>query len=274
MERNRFGRNIKLKNITDSISLKGKTSLISGASSGIGRSISYRFAEAGSDLILVDINEDGLKDTLECVKEFDCIKKIYKIDLSKKEEIDRYWFDPDFIVPDIIINNAGIYPFKDYLKVDEVFYAKTLEVNLHSVFWMCQNFIRRRAKKGGVIVNIASIEGVIPFKEDMAHYSISKSGVIALTRSLARDYGKKGFRVNGILPGAIKTPGTEILIKTAIAKLQFNLIKTSRDFSSRLTIGRWGNSDEVAKVVLFLSSDMASYVHGAIIPVDGGFLSA
>jgi len=265
---------LKLKNITESIFLKGKTSLISGASSGIGRSISYRFAEAGSNLILVDIDEDGLNSTLEYLKEFDCIKKIYKIDLSKKEEIDKYWMDPSFTIPDILINNAGIYPFKKYLEVEEIFYAKTLDVNLHSVFWMCQNFIRKRDKKGGVIVNISSIEGVVPFKEDLAHYSISKSGVIALTRSLARDYGKKGFRVNGVLPGAIKTPGTKILIKNAILKLQLNLVRTLMDFNSRLTIGRWGDADEIAKVVLFLSSDLASYVHGAIIPVDGGFLSA
>lgn len=274
MERYRTRKRVKLKNIANSISLKGKTSLISGASSGIGRSISYRFAEAGSNLILIDIDEEGLNSTLEYLKEFDCLKKICRIDLSKKQEIDKYWLDPGFCIPDILVNNAGIYPFKNYLKVDELFYANTLEVNLSSVFWMCQNFIRRREKIGGIIVNISSIEGVIPFKEDMAHYSISKSGVIALTRSLARDYGKKGFRVNGILPGAIKTPGTEILIKTAITKLQFGLIRTAMDFNSRITIGRWGSSDEVAKVVLFLSSDMASYVHGAIIPVDGGFLSA
>jgi len=274
MEQYGVGKRVKLKNLTESISLKGKTALVSGASSGIGRSISWRFAEAGSDLILVDIDEVGLNSTLEYLKEFDCIKKIYKIDLSKKEEIDNYWADPNFDLPDILINNAGIYPFKNYLKVDEIFYAKTLEVNLNSVFWMCQNFIRKSEKKGGVIVNISSIEAVVPFKEDMAHYSISKSGVIALTRSLARDYGKKGFRVNGILPGAIKTPGTESLIKTAITKLQLNLIKTGMDFNSRLTLGRWGSSDEVAKVVLFLSSDMASYVHGTMIPVDGGFLSA
>ncbi len=135
-------------------------------------------------------------------------------------------------------------------------------------------FYQKKREKGGVIVNISSIEGVVPFKEDLAHYSISKSGVIALTRSLARDYGKKGFRVNGVLPGAIKTPGTKILIKNAILKLQLNLVRTLMDFNSRLTIGRWGDADEIAKVVLFLSSDLASYVHGAIIPVDGGFLSA
>jgi NAD(P)-dependent dehydrogenase (short-subunit alcohol dehydrogenase family) len=82
------------------------------------------------------------------------------------------------------------------------------------------------------------------------------------------------IRVNGVLPGAIKTPGTESHIKNAILKLQFNLIKTSIDFKARLTAGRWGNPDEVALVVIFLSSDLSSYVHGVMLPVDGGFLAS
>ncbi len=269
-----MGKKNNLESLTESIALKGKKTLISGAGSGIGRAISYRFAEAGSDLLLLDINEKGLQSTEKCLDSFNCNKQNYVFDLSKKEEIDKFWENLDGDIPDILINNAGIYPFKDYLEVDANFYAKTLEINLDSVFWMCQNFIRKRKKRGGIIVNTSSIEALVPFKEDLAHYSISKSGVIALTRSLARDYGRKGFRVNGILPGAIKTPGTDSLVKGAIAKLQLNLIKTAYDFNSRLALGRWGKPDEVAKVVLFLSSDLASYVQGVMLPVDGGFLSS
>jgi len=80
-----------------------------------------------------------------------------------------FWKNISGNLPDILINNAGIYPFKDYLKVDEIFYARTLEINLNSVFWMCQNFIRKREKLGGIIVNISSIEAVVSFKEDLAH---------------------------------------------------------------------------------------------------------
>jgi 3-oxoacyl-[acyl-carrier protein] reductase len=149
-----------------------------------------------------------------------------------------------------------------------------MDINLNSVFWMCQNFIKRRGKQGGIIINISSIEAILPFKEDLVQYSISKSGVIALTRSLARDYGRKGFRANVILPGAIKTPGTRGLAKDAIVNLRLDLMKTGYDFQQRLALGRWGNPDEVAKVALFLASDLASYVQGAMIPVDGGFLSS
>jgi NAD(P)-dependent dehydrogenase (short-subunit alcohol dehydrogenase family) len=173
-----------------------------------------------------------------------------------------------------LINNAGIYPTQDFLKVTEEQYQKTIDINLNSVFWMCQWFINRRKKLGGVIVNISSIEAILPFKKDLIPYSVSKIGVIALTRSIARDYGIMGFRANVILPGAIKTPGTSFLINDALKNLRFGLMQVGIDFQHRLALGRWGKPEEVANVILILSSDMASYVQGAVIPVDGGFLSS
>ncbi|MBM3700690.1 MAG: SDR family oxidoreductase [Actinobacteria bacterium] len=269
--------NLSLKeepsSLNEIVSLKGRKTLISGAASGIGRAIAIRFAEAGSDLILVDIDKKGLDEVKEKTQLNGNAVLALCSDLSGKDAVRDLWetISPD--VPDTIVNNAGIYPFKDYLQIDRNFYENTLEVNLNSVFWMCQNFIRKRGSRGGIIINISSIEALIPFKEDMAHYSVSKAGVMALTRSLARDYGRKGFRVNCVLPGAIRTPGTESLVKKAITKLQLNLIRAGINFNSRLTLGRWGKPDEVAKVVLFIASDMASYVQGTMIPVDGGFLS-
>ena len=147
-----------------------------------------------------------------------------------------------------------------------------MNVNLNQVFWMCQHFIRKNQNKGGNILNISSIEAILPFKEGMSHYTISKMGVIALTRGLAKDYGKKGFRVNGLIPGGILTPGTKNVAKD-ITKLKFGLIKTGYDFSTRLPLGRVGDPDEVALSALFMVSDMSSYITGALVPVDGGFLS-
>ncbi len=271
----RFRRSFpELLQLSRLISLSGKKTLITGAASGIGMAITKRFAEAGSSLILVDIDKEGLDKTRHSLEDYTGDQSTHIVDLSKKDQIDKLWGSFGQQIPDILINNAGIYPFADYLKIDEKFYAKTLDVNLNSVFWMCQNFIKRRLDRGGVIINVSTIEAILPFKADLAHYGVSKSGVISLTRSLARDYGKNGFRINVILPGAIKTPGTDSLVKEAISRLRFNLIKTGYDFQTRLALGRWGDPDEVAKVALFLSSDLASYVHGAMIPVDGGFLSS
>lgn len=263
-----------MKSSNELLSLRGRRVLITGASSGIGRAMATRFAEAGADLNLLDIDESGLAETVGSVRRWNRAVATSRLDLSRKEEIEAFWERVGDEIPDTLINNAGIYPMRDYLEVDQGFWDKTLRANLDSAVWMCQGFIARRQKRGGVIINVSSIEAVLPFKEDMVPYSISKSGVLALTRALARDYGRRGFRVNAILPGAIRTPGTEGFAKHALSQFKIGLLKTGYDFQCRLALGRWGQPDEVARVALFLASDLASYVQGALIPVDGGFLSS
>jgi NAD(P)-dependent dehydrogenase (short-subunit alcohol dehydrogenase family) len=263
-----------MKPTTELVSMEGRRVLITGASSGIGKAAALRFAEAGADLVLLDLDERGLSRTTGETEKFPCNTITCSVDLSQKEAIDDFWAHIEEPLPDTLINNAGIYPMIDYLELDQAFLDTTLKVNLESVFWMCQNFIKKRKDKGGVIVNVSSIEAITPFKRDMAQYSVSKAGVLALTRSLARDYGKQGFRANVVVPGAIRTPGTHSLVKTAIVKCNLELVKTGYDFQSRLALGRWGQPDEVARVILFLASDLSSYIQGAVIPVDGGFLTS
>jgi len=261
--------------LSELISLKGKVSLVTGAAAGIGKAIALRFAEAGSDLYIVDINEEGLKSLVQEIKDTFNIEVLsFKKDLSKKEEIDALWNEIKGREPDILVNNAGIYIFKDFRDVDENFLDFIMKVNLYSAFWMSQYMIKRRENKGGVIINIGSIEAIMPFAKCLVHYDISKAGIFALTRALAKEYGKLGFRINAVVPGGIKTPGTGKLRKEAIIKLKIDIIKTGINFMTRLPLGRMGDPDEVARAVLFLASDLASYVHGALIPVDGGFLSA
>ena len=262
-----------LKPLNELISLKGKRALITGSAIGIGKSIAYRFAEAGADLELVDINEKGLKTVKEELSQFESEVNLHKVDLSKKEEIGALWEELAGKEPDILVNNAGVYPFKNFLEVDEDFLKKVMDINLNSVFWMCQQMIGKRIKKGGVIINIGSIEAILPFAEDLSSYSISKMGVIALTRSLAKEHGKDGFRVNVILPGGIVTPGTKGVAKQ-LSKFKVGLLKLGLAFKWRLPADRGGRADEVARIALVLASDLSSYVHGALIPVDGGFLSA
>jgi NAD(P)-dependent dehydrogenase (short-subunit alcohol dehydrogenase family) len=265
--------------LSELISLKGKKALITGSALGIGKAMACRFAEAGADLELVDMNERGLKTVAGELSRFEVKINIHKVDLSSKEEVDALWGKLKGEEPDILVNNAGIYPFRNFLEVDDDFLSKVMDINLKSVLLMCQHMIRSRLKtrsrlkRGGVIINIGSIEALVPFVEGMAPYSISKAGVIALTRSLAKEYGKNGFRINVIIPGGIVTPGTKAVARE-ITQLRLSLIGTGMLFSTRLPIKRGGLPDEVARIAVVLASDLSSYVHGALIPVDGGFLSA
>lgn len=255
------------------ISLEGKRALITGAAGGIGRAIAWRYAEAGAALELVDIDAATLACTAEELAPFAVEVNTHVIDLAHKEQIDALWERLRGQEPDILVNNAGIYPFREFVDADEEFVRRVMEINLLSVSWMCRDMICGRGKRGGVIINLGSIEAVLPFKEDLAHYSVSKAGVIALTRALAKEYARHGFRVNAILPGGIMTPGTKAAAKQVL-RFRFDLIKTGIEFSQRLPAGRVGQPDEVARLALVLASDLATYVHGVAIPVDGGFLAA
>ncbi|WP_457751545.1 SDR family NAD(P)-dependent oxidoreductase [Thermococcus sp.] len=260
------------KPLEELISLKGRRALITGAASGIGRATALRFAEAGADIELVDLNESGLEETRELAEKFGVEVNLHRVDLSRKIEIDALWEGLKGREPDILVNNAGVYWFKDFTEVDEAFYDRVMEINLHSVFWMCQHFVRARKGRGGVIINVSSIEAFLPFAKGLTHYDTAKLGVVALTRAIARDYGKR-IRANVIVPGGIETEGVKRLKKEAIMKFDMEKISISFNFNARLPMGRFGQPDEVARVMLFLASDLASYVNGAIIPVDGGFLS-
>lgn len=262
-----------MRTSTDLLRMKGRRVLITGAAAGIGKALAHRFAEAGADLILLDINEAGLARAAEDLGAA-CKVTTHVVDLSDRARIDAFWGQPDVSIPDTLINNAGAYRMRDFFEIDAHYLDATLALNLESALWMCQRFIARRKKAGGVIVNISSVEAIVPFRDDLIPYGMSKAGILALTRSLAHAFGRQGFRVNALLPGAIKTPGTEQLRKAAVQRLNVDLMKTGYEFGARLSLGRWGLPDEVATVALFLASDLASYVQGAAIPVDGGFLSS
>ena len=265
-----FSKNEK-KPLTELMSLKGKSAVITGSASGIGKAIAFRFAEANADLELVDLNTEGLKRVKDELSAFPVEIGVHKVDLAEKEEISSLWDGLGDV--DVLVNNAGTYPEKDFLEIDGEFLESVMDVNLNQVLWMSQRFISRRKGKGGSIINVASIEALLPFKEHLSHYSMAKAGVIALTRGLARDYGKDGFRANAILPGGIITPGTMGMAKE-VYKLRLDLVKTGLEFRSRLPMRRLGDPDEVARIALVLASELSSYVTGALVAVDGGFLSA
>ena len=262
-----------LTSLSELISLRNKRALITGSGTGIGEAIAIRFAEAGADLELVDINEERLNKVKEELEQFNVRIGTDKVDLSKKEQIDALWKKLEGKEPLILVNNAGIYPAKSFLDVDETFLEKVMDVNLNSVIWMCQHMIKSRLKKGGIIINMGSIEAVMPLKEELAHYDVSKAGVMVLSRALASEYGKHGFRINVLVPGGIWTSGTKNLAREAM-KFKLNIVKSAIEYDMRTPLGRLGKADEIARMALVLASDLSSYVNGTIVVVDGGFLSA
>ncbi len=262
----------KLPALDDLISLQSKRALITGAAAGIGKAIARRLGEAGAALDLIDLDAKKLHQTATELRQAGYSVSEHILDLAKRDAIEQFWNALN-LVPDILINNAGIYPTQHFSQLTAETYDRVMDINLHAVTFMCQNFIRRRIKQGGVIVNISSIEAILPFKEDLATYSVSKAGVIALTRALAHEYAQHGFRINAIVPGGILTEGTKA-VAAQVLHLKFGLIKTGYDFQQRLPAGRMGQPDDVARMVLVLTCDLASYVHGVLIPVDGGFLSS
>jgi 3-oxoacyl-[acyl-carrier protein] reductase len=255
------------------LSLRGKQALITGAAAGIGKAIARRYAEAGATLHLVDVNATKLAEVAAELSAYSTSIQTHVLDLSDKPSVTKLWASLHGNEPEILVNNAGIYPEKPVLEIDEAFYRKVMEINLDSVFWMCQEMVARRLKRGGIIINIGTIESILPFKDGLAHYAMSKAGVVALTRALAKEYARHGFRVNALLPGGIVTEGTKAVAKQLL-QLKLGLLKVGYDFQQRLPVGRVGHPDEVARMALVLATDLASYVHGSVIPVDGGFLSA
>ncbi len=264
---------MSLPRIHELISLKGKSAIVTGAASGIGRATALRLAEAGASLYLLDIDYDGLSKVRDEALNYDVKTELFKVDLSKKEEIDNLWNLIKGREPSILVNNAGIYIFRDFIDVDEAFLDNIMKVNLYSMFWMCQNMVKSRDKKGGIIVNVSSIESILPFAKDLIHYDISKIGVLALTRALAREYSRMGFRINAVVPGGIETESVKKLKEKTLLRLEISRVATGLQFMSRLPIGRFGHPDEVARVILFLVSELSSYITGAVVVVDGGFTS-
>jgi len=257
------------------LSLSGTRALVTGAASGIGRAVALRLAEAGAAVALADRDEGGLCRSEEVLRrELERPPEVtrHAVDLSSRDAIVRLWdgLEP---LPSTLVNSAGSYPFRAFTAIDEDAYRRAMAVNLDAVFWMCQEMIRRRGRKGGAIVNVGSIEAVLPFKADLAPYGASKAGVIALTRSLAREHGRSGFRINVVVPGGIDTPGTR---RAAREVLRFRLgrLVDGIDYSRRVPLGRLGQPDEVARVVAFLASPASAYMLGSVVVVDGGFLSA
>ena len=245
--------------------LKGKLGVITGAASGIGRASAGQFAAEGADLILVDIDQEGLETAASELRRADCgVQTVYG-DVSSEDTAKRICA----LVRsgngsiDVLVNCAGVDLDASITATSLCQWDKLMDVNLKAVFLICKHAIPLMTKAGASIINIASAAGVSPIPNRPA-YIASKGAVIALTRSLALDLAPS-IRVNCICPGAVETPLLESGLRGA-----GDYQSARRMIQSRYPLGRIAEPPEIASVVAFLASDDSSYMTGAIIPVDGG----
>lgn len=248
------------------IDLSGKTAVITGAAQGIGKACAIKLAEAGlMGLTIVDIKIDGPGE--ETKKEIEALGTkviLFAGDVTKPETAQaslKQTFDT-FGSVDIIVNNAGIVRQRDLFTTEDDAWDVTMAVNLKSVFlFMKYGAMIMKEQAHGVIINMASISGITGSNSG-PDYGASKAGVIALSKFGSRTLAPFGIRVNAVAPGTIET---EMVV---IARTQLTPEQVEKRLSS-IPMGRMGTPDEVAKAVLFLASDLASYVSGDTLTVTG-----
>lgn len=251
------------------LDFKGKSVLITGAASGIGLESSVAFLENGADVYMADYNEKALSEKAEMLKEKYPESKIFTIvaDITNSEEVKKI---PEIIKKstgkvDILVNNAGMAHSAYSIKETESDWNKVITLNLTSQFFMAQTIANEFMvpAKSGKIVNMCSLGGIMGIPAAAA-YSASKGGIMQITKTLACEWARFGITVNCVCPGFVDTP----LIADNMSDERWLGYITMRTPMRRLA-----NPDDVAGAVLFLSSDMASYITGTSIIVDGGFSS-
>ena len=244
--------------------LKNKVAVVSGAGSGIGQAIAEAYAREGAKVVVSDINEAHGEDTVAVIKKAGGEAFFVKADSSSAEDNKRL---VEAVVAkygrlDIGCNNAGIAgPAAPTGEYDIAGWDKVIAVNLSGVFYACRYQLEQMEKNGGgSIVNIASIHGMVAAPNSCA-YTAAKHGVVGLTKNIASEYGQKNIRCNAVGPGYIHTP-----------LLDDNLTKEMMEgIAAKAPMNRLGTSEEVADLVVFLSSDKSSFTTGSYFIADGGY---
>ena len=243
------------------MNLKNKKVIITGATGGIGNSLVKKFYENGSTVLATGTKEEKL-DKLK--SEFNNIQ-VEKFNLGEHAKVESFIESANDKLGglDILINNAGINLDSLTIRLSEENWKKVLDINLTSTFLMCKYSIKKMIKnKSGKIINITSIVGHTG-NFGQTNYSASKAGIVAFSKSLALEYAKKNININCVSPGFIKTEMTDKIPEEYKTKL-----------ISRIPAGDLGTGDDVSNCVAFLASDMANYINGETIHVNGGMYMA
>lgn len=245
-------------------SLDGRRAMVTGANTGIGQGVAVSLARAGAEILAV--GRSSMAETETAVREVGGAIHPVIADLGDPagaaKMLDRAWGEYGPI--DILVNNAGVIRRADAVDFSEADWDDVMNINLKTVFLLSQALARRALPAGrrAKIINVAS---VLSFQGGIrvASYTASKSGLAGLTRLLANEWAAKGINVNAIAPGYIETNNTEALR---------NDPDRSTDILKRIPAGRWGRPEDIGGTAVFLASDAANYMHGAIVSVDGGWL--
>ncbi|MGM0443497.1 MAG: 3-oxoacyl-[acyl-carrier-protein] reductase [Fibrobacterota bacterium] len=244
------------------VDLSGKAALVTGSARGIGKSIAEKLAQAGANIGINDINLESAQVTADEIAEKFGVKTIaIQADVSSESSVKELikTFTDAFGAIDILVNNAGITKDGLSLRMKESDWDAVLNVNLKSSFLCSKTAARKMLKaKSGRIINIASIVGVTG-NAGQANYSASKAGMIGLTKSLAKEYAGKSVTVNAVAPGFIKSAMTDKLSDEVI-----------HGYEEAIPMSKLGEPEDIANSVLFLASDLSSYITGQVIGVNGG----
>ena len=250
--------------------LDGKVCLITGAGSGMGRVAAGLFAREGARLVLADVMRDSVAKVAHQIREAGGEAVAVAADVASEADCERMVNSAveAYGALHVLYNNAGIFPEKDHSVTDTApdVWDLVYRVNLRGIYLGCKYAIPAIIRAGGgSVINIASFVALVGCSVPQDAYTASKGGVIALTKSLAVQFGPKRVRANAICPGPVETPLlTEWLLKEPAEK-QKRL--------SRIPMGRFGKPEDVAYLALYLASDESSWTNGAVITVDGGITS-
>ena len=242
--------------------LEGKTALVTGAARGIGKAIAMRFAEEGANIAFTDLKiDENVKATEKEIAAVGVKVKGYASNAADFDDTHKVveQIKEDFGVIDILVNNAGITRDGLMMRMSEQQWDMVINVNLKSAF----NFTHALTpimmrQRSGSIINMSSVVGVSG-NAGQANYSASKAGMIGLTKSMAKEIGSRGIRVNAIAPGFIITDMTGALSE-----------EVRNEWAKQIPLRRGGTPEDVANAALFLASDLSSYVSGQVIHVCGG----
>lgn len=250
--------------------LKNKVALVTGAGGGIGRGIAVRFAAEGAKVGVLDILEEGVRETVQIIEKIGGKACGIPCNLREPEQVKKAvaTLNDAFGTINVVVNNAAVMPAKILHETTLEEWDAVFDVNVRGAYLVNREVIPQMiANGGGSIIHMASVTGIRGLP-GLAGYSATKGALISLTRAMSTDYARFGIRVNSVSPGTIDSPMLHDFLAT-----QSNPDKLRREFDAMHPIGRVGTIEEVASVFVFLASDEASFVTGSNYEVDGGLSS-